>query len=61
MLVVNFNMILMGDYWGDPEAFRPERFIDNDGKLFMPEQFLPFSFGDRKLFCFNQNKLFKFF
>ena len=45
MLVVNFNRILMGEYWGDPEEFRPERFIDESGKLIVHEQFLPFSFG----------------
>ncbi|XP_058793282.1 probable cytochrome P450 303a1 [Phymastichus coffea] len=48
MLVVNFNQILMGDFWGDPEAFRPERFIDESGKLFLPEKFLPFSFGKHR-------------
>ena len=45
MIVVNFNRILMNDYWGDPEAFRPERFIDESDKIVLPEQYLPFSFG----------------
>ncbi|CAG5115330.1 unnamed protein product [Candidula unifasciata] len=34
--------------WGeDAMSFRPERFIDNDGKLKNPEQFIPFSIGRR--------------
>ena len=31
------------DYWGDPESFRPERFLDG-GKR---EQFVPFGMGKR--------------
>lgn len=45
MIVVNFNKVLMDYFWDDSEAFRPERFIDDQGKLTIPEQFLPFSFG----------------
>lgn len=45
MIVVNFNRVLMDYFWDDSEAFRPERFIDDQGKLTIPEQFLPFSFG----------------
>ncbi|XP_014222433.1 probable cytochrome P450 303a1 [Trichogramma pretiosum] len=45
MIVVNFNRILMNDFWGDPEVFRPERFIDETGKIVTPEQFAPFGIG----------------
>ena len=31
--------------WGDPEIFRPERFLDAEGKVFIPEQYTPFGFG----------------
>ena len=48
MLVVNFNRILMGESWGDPQEFRPDRFIDESGKIVMPEDYLPFSFGNKK-------------
>ncbi|XP_066586057.1 probable cytochrome P450 303a1 [Prorops nasuta] len=45
MIVVNFNRVLMDDSWGDPEEFRPERFLDENGKLSVPDQFCPFSLG----------------
>ncbi|XP_025097342.1 cytochrome P450 2U1-like [Pomacea canaliculata] len=33
--------------WGDPDRFRPERFIGEDGKLWRPEEFIPFCMGRR--------------
>ncbi|KAL8604729.1 hypothetical protein ACOMHN_017688 [Nucella lapillus] len=33
--------------WGDPENFRPERFINDEGKLVKPEEFIPFGLGRR--------------
>ena len=44
------------DYWGDPEVFRPERFLAKDwedeegvgrARLVKHERFLPFGFGRR--------------
>lgn len=35
------------DYWGDPEVFRPERFI-LDGKFKSNERILPFGYGKRR-------------
>lgn len=33
-------------YWKDPDNFRPERFIDDEGKVFSPElHFIPFGNG----------------
>lgn len=36
------------DYWEEPEAFRPERFLSADGKTVQkPEHFMPFGVGQR--------------
>lgn len=32
------------DLWGDPENFRPERFLNDDGKL-VKDYSLPFGLG----------------
>lgn len=37
------------EYWGDPEVFRPERFLDVDGNLIQHEFFLPFGGGNHLL------------
>lgn len=56
--------------WGDPENFRPERFLDKDGKIAKPDYFVPFSLGPRvclgeslakmELFLFFTNLLHRF-
>ena len=33
------------DVWGDPYVFRPERFFDEDGKVFGRDRVVPFSMG----------------
>lgn len=33
--------------WGDPEVFRPERFMDTDGKLNITEDMYFFGSGKR--------------
>ncbi|CAG7785092.1 unnamed protein product, partial [Allacma fusca] len=36
------------DFWGDPEVFRPERFLDPSGtKVLTKEALMPFSTGKR--------------
>ncbi|XP_049785972.1 methyl farnesoate epoxidase-like [Schistocerca cancellata] len=36
------------DHWGDPEVYRPERFITETGKLREDDAFLPFGLGRRR-------------
>ncbi|XP_046733963.1 probable cytochrome P450 303a1 [Diprion similis] len=48
MIVVNFNGILMDEFWKDPEIFRPERFINDAGTITIPSRFLPFSYGKHR-------------
>ncbi|KYN38874.1 hypothetical protein ALC56_06873 [Trachymyrmex septentrionalis] len=45
MLVANFNRILMDESWDDPEDFRPERYLDNDGNIITPDKYFPFGIG----------------
>ncbi|KAL3862681.1 hypothetical protein ACJMK2_008634 [Sinanodonta woodiana] len=33
--------------WGDPENFRPERFVSEEGTLLKPDEFIPFFTGRR--------------
>uniref|UniRef100_T1H914 Uncharacterized protein n=1 Tax=Rhodnius prolixus TaxID=13249 RepID=T1H914_RHOPR len=40
-------------HWGDPENFRPERFINSNGELIHDDWFLPFGLGKRK--CMGEN------
>ena len=33
------------EVWHDPEVFKPERFLDKDGKVDLPKEWIPFSIG----------------
>jgi cytochrome P450 len=35
------------EHWSDPEVFRPERFLDTDGKFVKDEWLIPFGVGKR--------------
>ena len=35
------------DLWGDPENFRPERFLDSEGKIVKEHKLMTFSIGKR--------------
>lgn len=36
------------DYWSDPDSFKPERFIGEDGHILKEERFVPFGIGKHK-------------
>jgi methyl farnesoate epoxidase/farnesoate epoxidase len=40
------------EHWGDPEVFRPERFLDADGR-FIKDEFMV-KFGAGKRVCFGE-------
>ncbi|RUS72289.1 hypothetical protein EGW08_019949 [Elysia chlorotica] len=48
VILPNLDSLMMDeDIWGDPEVFRPERFLNSDGKLSVPTEFIPFFIGIR--------------
>ncbi|PSN35367.1 putative cytochrome P450 303a1 [Blattella germanica] len=54
MVICNFNGTLMDEkIWEDPFIFRPERFIDANGKLVIPEKYTPFGMGKHR--CMGEN------
>ena len=53
MLTANFHNVLMGEkYFDDPNEFKPERFLDSKGNLSIPDQYLPFGWGNQKFTFF---------
>ncbi|KAF5276125.1 hypothetical protein FQA39_LY18605 [Lamprigera yunnana] len=48
-ILINMYPILMSEQiWGDPEVFRPERFLNEAGKIKRMSKFVPFGFGRRR-------------
>lgn len=48
LAMVSLNSLHMDkEYWGDPEVFRPERFMDFEGNLIQHDAFLPFGSGKK--------------
>ncbi|XP_041376981.1 cytochrome P450 2J4-like [Gigantopelta aegis] len=71
IIVANIDSVLSDpNIWGDPEMFRPDRFLDQYGKVTKPEEFIPFFIGRRnclgealtrmELFLFISNMIQKF-
>lgn len=47
MVIANFAALLNDDdVWDSPDRFYPERFIGCDGKLIVPDEYLPFGYGN---------------
>ncbi|GFG40194.1 hypothetical protein Cfor_09782 [Coptotermes formosanus] len=47
-ILVNIWSVLHDrEHWSDPEVFRPERFLDADGKFVKDERLIPFGVGKR--------------
>ena len=45
-VIANMDSILLtADTWEDPLKFKPERFLDAQGKLTVPDQLIPFGIG----------------
>lgn len=48
-ILIGLRSVLMDvEHWKDPNNFRPERFIDAEGKTFKDEYFMPFGMGRRR-------------
>ncbi|XP_063236602.1 methyl farnesoate epoxidase-like isoform X2 [Bacillus rossius redtenbacheri] len=63
-LLVSLHSIHMDrDHWGDPEIFRPERFISADNELVQDDWFMPFGLGKRRCLgeALARTSLFVFF
>ena len=71
LIIPNIDSVLSDlKIWGDPKVFRPERFLDENGRLIKPEEWIPFLFGPRnclgeslarmELFLFLSSMLQKF-
>lgn len=45
-ILINLRSVMMDkNHWGDPENFRPERFLDTNGQTIQDEWFIPFGQG----------------
>ncbi|GFN83674.1 cytochrome p450 [Plakobranchus ocellatus] len=48
IILMHLDAVLLDEnLWGDPWNFRPDRFLNDKGELFSPEQFVVFSMGKR--------------
>lgn len=47
-VLVNLHSVMKDPVlWPEPEVFKPERFLDGDGAVCIPKEFVPFSLGRR--------------
>ncbi|GFO38655.1 cytochrome p450 2j2 [Plakobranchus ocellatus] len=47
-VLVNFDSVLRDEStWGDPDVFRPDRFLDINGSVIVKKELIPFAIGKR--------------
>ena len=51
----SLSSLTQGEYWGDGTTFRPERFLNTEGKCVKDERLIPFSIGDIQIFNLQYN------
>lgn len=57
-LLPNLKSVHMDkEHWGDPEVFRPERFIDENGQFVDDSWMIPFGLGNYMFNSFNFHAL----
>jgi cytochrome P450 len=64
MVVINLYSVFQDrEHWGDPEVFRPERFLDADGHFVKDDWMIPFGVGKRMCIgeVLTRNTIFLFF
>ncbi|KAG8313362.1 hypothetical protein J6590_001829 [Homalodisca vitripennis] len=48
ILLSLYSAQMDASYWGDPEVFRPQRFLDTNGMVIQHDCFMPFGLGKRR-------------
>ena len=47
------------ELWTDPDEFRPQRFLNEEGAVFQPEYYMPFSAGSYANITIHTNEGFQ--
>lgn len=55
MIVGLYAEILKGSHWKDGMAFRPDRFLEAQGRVIRDPQFIPFAIGAQVIIALNRN------
>jgi methyl farnesoate epoxidase/farnesoate epoxidase len=53
VLICLWSVLSDPGHWGDPEVFRPERFLDSNGKFVKDEWMI--NFGSGKRYCVGES------
>ena len=52
MLVNLYSVHMDPELWSDPDVFRPERFLDDEGRIVKKNFVIPFSLGENICFFY---------